>query len=391
MTTTTFQVRQDQLTTTRLVEAADTPLADGQVRVRVAHFAFTANNITYAAFGQAMQYWQFFPVPASTGSGTSSGTGTGAGPEGDAPATSPAWGCIPVWGFGTVVQSLHPGVAVGERLYGYWPMASHAVLQPVKLSAGAFSDGAPHRAALHAVYNQYQRCSSDPFYTADTEAQQALLRPLFLTAWLIDDFLADNGFFGTTAGGQRGVMLLSSASSKTAAATAAQLARRPEVEVVGLTSAGNLAFCESLGVYSRVLRYDQVDALAADMPCVYVDFAGSGPLRLAVHTRFTQLAYSCSIGGTHVADLGGAKALPGPRATLFFAPAQVKKRSADWGPAEFGKRLVTAWHGFRTQVSASDPPWLVVQQHQGADAVQAAYALVLGGHGDARLGHMLSL
>ena len=375
MTTTCFQVRQDQLATTRLVETADTPLADGQVRVRVERFAFTANNITYAAFGQAMQYWQFYPVAA----------------DADASSTTPAWGCIPVWGFATVVQSLHPGVAVAERLYGYWPMASHAVLQPVKLSAGSFSDGAPHRAALHAVYNQVQRVASDPFYTADSEEVQALLRPLFLTAWLIDDFLADNGFFGINGSGQRGVLLLSSASSKTASATAAQLAKRPEVEVVGLTSPGHVAYCDSLGCYSRVLTYDQLEALPADMPCVYVDFAGSGPLRQAIHTRFSRLAYSCSIGGTHVDQLAGAKNLPGPKATLFFAPAQVKKRSADWGPAAFGQRLLTAWHGFRQQVAASDPPWLVVQRHDGPAAVQAAYAQVLAGRGDPRLGHMLSL
>ncbi len=152
-----------------------------------------------------------------------------------------------------------------------------------------------------------------------------------------------------------------------------------------------MAFCDSLGCYSRVLRYDQLDSLPADTACVYVDFAGSGPLRQAVHTRFTRLAYSCAIGGTHVDDLGGAKDLPGPRSTLFFAPAQVKKRSADWGPAVFGQRLVAAWHGFRDQVVASEPPWIVVQQHQGAAAVQQAYALVLAGQGDPRLGHMLAL
>ena len=371
MTTTTFQVRKDSLATIRLQAAADTPLADGQVRVAIAHFALTSNNITYAAFGEAMNYWQFFPV-APDEDGT-------------------AWGCIPVWGFGDVVQSLHPGVAVGERLYGYWPMASQAVLQPVKLSAASFSDGAPHRAALHPVYNQYQRCSADPFYTADTEAVQALLRPLFLTAWLIDDFLADNAFFGTTTAGRRGVMLLSSASSKTAYATAAQLAKRPEVEVVGLTSPANVAFCQSLGVYSRVLTYDQLDALPADTPCVYVDFAGNGGLRQAIHTRFTALAYSCSIGGTHVEQLAGARDLPGPKATLFFAPAQVKKRSTDWGPAEFGQRLLAAWHGFRAQVSDPTAPWLVVQPHRGPAAVTAAYAAVLGGQGDPRGGHMLSI
>ena len=370
MNTTTLQVRKNQLPTTRLRTDPDVVLADGQVRVRIDKFALTSNNITYAAFGDAMNYWQFFPVPA------------------DADGT--AWGCIPVWGFGEVVQSLQPGVAVGERLYGYWPMASHAVLQPIRLSSASFSDGAPHRAALHAVYNQYQRCSADPFYTADSEDLQALLRPLFLTAWLIDDFLAGNAFFGTTAPGRRGVMLLSSASSKTAYATAAQLAKRPDVEVVGLTSAANVGFCRSLGVYSRVLTYEQLDTLPADTSCVYVDFAGNGTLRKAIHTRFAGLAYSCSIGGTHVQSLGGARDLPGPKATLFFAPAQVKKRNADWGAVEFSQRLVAAWHGFRAQIDDPAAPWLVVQSHRGAEAVAAAYATVLGGQGDPRLGHILA-
>ena len=52
---------------------------------------------------------------------------------------------------------------------------------------------------------------------------------------------------------------------------------------------------------------------------------------------------------------------------------------------------MTAWHGFRQQVATSNPPWLVVQQHPGAQAVQAAYAQVLAGRGDPRLGHMLAL
>jgi len=371
MTTTQFQVRKDQLATTRFVELADEPLAEGQLRVRIAHFAYTSNNITYAAFGEAMHYWQFFPVA----------------PEPD----GTAWGCIPVWGFADVVASQVAGVAVGERLYGYWPMASHAVLQPVRVSPLGFADGAPHRSALHAVYNQYLRCEGDAFYTADTEDLQALLRPLFLTAWLIDDFLADNAFFGTAQGAQRAVMLLSSASSKTAYATAAQLARREAVEVVGLTSPGNVAFCESLGVYNRVLTYDQLGQLSADTPCVYVDFAGNGALRKAIHTRFNALAYSCSIGGTHVSELAGGRDLPGTRPVLFFAPAQVKKRAQDWGPAEFNQRLVNAWHGFRQQVVQGPVPWLQVQHHQGQAAVQSAHALVLGGQGDPRLGHMLSL
>ena len=174
MSTTILQIRKDHLPTTRWHERADEPLApgqvrvridrfaltsnnityaalaDGQVRVRIAHFAYTSNNITYAAFGEGMNYWRFYP----------------SGEEG--------WGVIPVWGFATVVESTHPEVPVGERVYGYLPMASHTVLTPVRVSAGGWADGAPHRAELHPVYNQLTRCATDPFYTPDTEDVQAL-------------------------------------------------------------------------------------------------------------------------------------------------------------------------------------------------------------------------
>jgi len=89
--------------------------------------------------------------------------------------------------------------------------------------------------------------------------------------------------------------------------------------------------------------------------------------------------------------MGGAKDAPGPKATLFFAPAQIKKRSMDWGPQGLGQRLVQSWQAFVAQATHPDKPWLRVEQHSGPAAVQAAYQLVLGGKGDPRVGHMLSL
>ncbi|MDE2416379.1 MAG: DUF2855 family protein [Burkholderiales bacterium] len=364
-------VRKDQIATTALRTSPLGPLAEGSVRVGIDSFALTSNNITYAAMGDAMQYWQFYPV-ADAGDGI-------------------AWGRVPVWGFGLVQASRHPDLAVGERLYGYFPMSSAVDLVPAKVATGSFMDASPHRAALHRVYNQYVRCAADPFYTADTEDIQALLRPLFTTSWLIDDFLADNDFFGASANGARPVLLLSSASSKTAYGTAFALAQRVGVEVVGLTSPGNVAFCESLGCYHRVLTYDQLDAIAPDAPAIYIDFAGNAPLRKAIHTHCTGLRYSCSIGATHVSEMGGAKDTPGPKAILFFAPAQIKKRSDEWGPQVLGQRLVQSWQEFIATVAKPDHPWLRVMHHDGPEAVQAAYQQVLGGRGDPRVGHVLSL
>ena len=374
MRITDFQVRKDQLTTTRLQSTEAPALAHGEVRVTIDHFALTSNNITYAAFGDAMNYWRFFPV-----ADTEAKDGA-------------AWGRIPVWGFGHVTETLHADVPVGERLYGYFPMSSSVVLTPGKVTPLSFTDATPHRAELHAVYNQYTRTATDPFYTADTEALQALLRPLFITSWLIDDFLADNAWFGAaTQAGQRATMLLSSASSKTAFGTAFQMAQRGDIEVVGFTSPGNVAFCESLGCYDRVLTYDQLNQIAAKAPCIYVDFAGNAAFRKALHTHCQGLVYSSSIGGTHVTALGGGRDLPGPKPTLFFAPAQIKKRSQEWSPQVLNQRLVQAWQAFAARVANPGQPWLLVRQHTGADAVRTAYAEVLAGRGDPRLGHMLAL
>lgn len=364
-----FLVRKSDLTQTRVHAREDTPLAQGQVRVGIDAFALTANNVTYASFGDAMGYWQFFPTGEAE------------------------WGSVPVWGFGRVLQSTHPGVAVGERLYGFFPMASQAVLTPGRLAPDRITDGSPHRAELAAVYNQYFRCASDALYTADTEDVQALLRPLFITSWLIDDFLGDNDFFMAGAGG-RPVAVLSSASSKTAYGTAFALAQRGHVEVVGLTSETNRAFCESLGCYTRVLGYSELQQLDAQAPSVYIDFAGNGELRRSLHERLGGLRYSMVIGNTHVdqrAPQGEAKTLPGPRPTFFFAPAQIKKRTGEWGAEAFGQRLAQAWRDFTARATDPARPWLQVVRHSGHGAIEAVWLDALQGRGDPRRGHVISL
>jgi len=76
---------------------------------------------------------------------------------------------------------------------------------------------------------------------------------------------------------------------------------------------------------------------------------------------------------------------------LFFAPAQGKKRAEDWGPKELGAKLLRAWQTFRGRATDPAHPWLTVQEHHGAEAVERAYAQVLAGRGDPRIGHILSL
>ena len=345
-------------------------LTQGEARLAVAHFALTSNNITYAAFGEAMHYWQFFP------------------------ADDAEWGCLPVWGFAVVAESRAEGVTTGQRVYGYYPAGSHLVVTPSRVRATGFFDAAAHRRDLPAAYQQYVFCEHDPSWQPRLEGLQAVLKPLFVTSFLIDDFLADNRFFGA----QR--LLLSSASSKTAYGTAFCLAQRRGTSgasrVVGLTSPANRDFTAGLGCYDEVMLYADLDQLDAEVPSVYIDFAGDAGVRRQVHERCgDSLMYSSSIGGTHWEALGSGAGLPGPRPTLFFAPAQIEKRSAPppqgWGSAELAQRIAIAWSAFLARVERSDDPWLTIVDDSGAEANEVAYRALLDGRADPREGLMLSL
>ncbi|MFP5487758.1 MAG: DUF2855 family protein, partial [Acidimicrobiia bacterium] len=239
---------------------ATTPreLADGEARLRVRSFGLTANNVTYAAAGDLIGYWSFFPAP-DTRDGV-------------------PWGRVPVWGFADVVESRADGVREGERLFGYLPMSTELVIEPARVSEGSLVDGAAHRASLPIVYNQYVRCAADPAYSPDHEAEQMLYRPLFFTSFLIDDVLDDHDLYGADT------VVLASASSKTAFGTAYLLARREGVRVIGLTSPGNAAFVRSLGCYDQVYGYDELDELP-DGRVAVVDMSGDRDVVRAVHER----------------------------------------------------------------------------------------------------------
>jgi hypothetical protein len=131
-------------------------------------------------------------------------------------------------------------------------------------------------------------------------------------------------------------------------------------------------------------------------PSVYVDFAGNAALRSSIHEHFGDaLRYSCSVGGTHWDELGGGRDLPGPKPTLFFAPAQIAKRSAappaGWGPAELQARIAAAWTAFMKPVNDPAAPWLRVRSAHGPQAVQQACLALLDGQVDPHDGLMLSL
>ena len=361
MTSTAFIVARHDLRNCKLIETrlpdADA-LPDEALLVKVDRFAFTANNITYATLGEQLKYWQLFPAPEGFGN-------------------------IPVWGFGEVIASRHPSIAIGERLFGYFPMATHLVIEAADVSKRGLRDAAAHRQGVAPVYNAYARVSGDAAFEGLKGDYQALLRPLFMLSFLVDDFLREHDFFGARA------VLLSSASSKTAFGLAHLLYSHPEpTHVIGLTSAGNADFVRSLGSYHEVLTYDRIESLPPDSPVAFVDMAGNSALRARLHRHFGDaMKYSGQIGLTHQRFSPDEPELPGAKPAWFFAPDQIRKRAREWGPGGIDQRFGAAWSTFAPTL----PNRLTVVEGRGPAAVKQIYLDTLSGHIPPAQGHILSL
>jgi hypothetical protein len=350
-----FEVRRDDLHQTRIEDSEPPELESGQVLLGVDSFGLTTNNITYALMGDQMNYWHFFPA-------------------------EDGWGRVPMWGFADVTASEADGVPEGTRVFGYLPPSTHLLVRPDRASDTDFVDASPHRAKLPAPYNRYLRVDGDASYDEATEDQQMFLFPLYFTSFLIDDFLDDENMFGARSA------VLSSASSRTSSVLAYLLSKRDGIKVIGLTSPRNVEFVESLGVYDKVVPYEEIDSLERE-PAVYVDMAGDAKVRSAVHGHYgDELKHSAAVGITHREDLGGGSELDGPRPVLFFAPDRLKKRNEDWGPAETNKRIADAWRPYVDWTGG----WLEVVHDSGPEAIERVYLEMLDGKSDPAVGHVLS-
>ena len=350
----TVQYQRHDLSQSRVAEASLPPLGDGEVRLRIESFSVTANNVTYAVVGDSFGYWNFFPG------------------EGD-------WGVVPMWGHAVVEETRHPDFSVGERVYGYLPMGQHLDVLPVSVSAGGFTDGAAHRQPMSPIYNQYSRINADPEHDPAREGERMIFGPLFKTGFLIESMFRREGWFGA------GTLICTSASSKTAMATASVARdKSPQIRRIGLTSAGNVEFVRAGGFYDEVHAYGDIAGLP-QQPSVLVDFAGNAGVIHAVHTALgDQLKYSCTVGATHVGEGFGRDngPLPGPEPVLFFAPHHAVAAIQELGPKGFGEAVAASWTRFIGEAGGA----VTIAEHGGLEAARTAFAEILGGKADPAVG-----
>jgi len=325
------------------------PLSPGEALLKVQKFAFTANNITYAAMGEQL-YWKFFPAPTG-------------------------YGKLPVWGFAVVVGSNAAGLEVGRRLRGYLPLASHLRVQP-QVTGNHVTDLTPHRAPLPVFYNRYPLVSDTE---VDGEDREVVL--LFGTSFLLDDFVAENEALGARA------VVIVGASSKTAIGTAFLLRQRG-VRTIGITSAKHVPFVERVGYYDTVVSYGDIAGTPFTTPFFLTDFAGNPDTLRAIYARYRDwIVYTATVGRTHWDASTDMSGLAGPEPRLFFAPERVTKRMSDWGPATFGTKYANAWRTFTGDLSR----WLEIRYEDGPEGALRTYQAMLAGKHGPEVGQMVRL
>lgn len=354
----TLEVQKDDWSETRVVEGTlDVELVDNEALLRVDRLALTANNISYAATGDSLGYWGFFPAE-----------------EG--------WGRIPAMGWAEVIASAQRNVVVGERVWGWFPLSTHLKILAGNVSATTITDVSEHRSGFAPVYAQLDRASANPVYEKIREDQDSLLRGLFMTSWLVEDFLSESDAFGADA------CLITSASSKTSIALAHCLQQRGRLSTIGITSPGNVEFCDSLGCYDKIVTYDGVASLDSAQAVVMVDMAGSAQVIGDLHRHYRDnMRNSCLIGATHYRETGSVADLPGAKPEFFFAPSHVKSRSAELGAKQLMARMGAAYVSFRQFADG----WLRVERSYGADQAARAYQTVLAGKADPATGQIVSM
>jgi len=352
MSLTQVHVRKNELTHAALAEADAGDLADDSIRLKVESFSVTANNITYAVVGDGFGYWNFFP-PKTDEEGL---------------------GIVPMWGHAVVTESRNEAFALGERVYGYLPMGTQFDVVPGNVTEASFSDMTDYRQPMSPVYNNYSRLAADPEHDPARENERMIYGPLFKTGFIIDYFMRSDGWFGAEQ------MVLTSASSKTAMGLASVAKQNsPSVKRIGLTSAGNVDFVESTGLYDEVHTYDAIGTLPI-RPSVSVDFAGNADVLGRLHHHFTDnLKYSCLVGATHIEARssmgGGGDGLPGPKPILFFAPDHFVAFFKEHGPADGGMMIAKTWHAFLSAVDGT----VAIETHKGLDAARTTYLQMISG------------
>lgn len=336
-------VKKENIATTKVaVDESPIMVNSNEICIEVKKFGLSTNNITYAVFGDAMQYWGYFP------------RGNG-------------YGCVPVWGIGEIVETRLSELNEGEKIFGYFPMASHFKLAPKIDGDFCFTDTSEHRQQLHSWYNRYYKCSSDPLFSESSSEAQILLWALFMTGWKLAETLR----------AKADTIIISSASSKTSTALAWALSRMTlRKQIIGLTSEKNISFVKSTNLFDVVVPYSNIDFDKTAGATAFVDVAGNHEVSAQIHRTYgDDLGHSVFLGATHRAMATDEGSLPGPAPELFFIPDEAEAAAKETGFKNFHLDFAKEWATYVPWASG----WLDITHAHGIKEIEKGYLRMFSG------------
>lgn len=348
-----LQILKSDISQSRVVESEldiGTPLMTGEILLKVDKFGFSANNVTYAATGDQLGYWHFFPASSNV---------------------ADIWGIIPVWGFADVVASSAAGVGVGERVFGYYPTNGYLKMQNVNVLENQLIDGAEHRSKLPSGYNKYRRAGKEPGYDRKMDNMRMLLWPLYITSFCLWDSLRHNNWHDAKQ------VIVVSASSKTSIGLGYALSADTDSPAsIGLTSKENQEWVVGLGLYDKTAKYDALEEINASIPTVIVDMSGNSKLLASIYAYLgDNLNHCLNVGLTHWSEGGKDTGIPAEKREFFFAPSHIQMRIKEWGSKEFD--LKSSQFIYSASKRSSD--WMRIEKLDGVEKLADIYADVCAG------------
>lgn len=355
----TLQINKSNLFQSKINEADTGSLEEGEILFKINKFALTTNNITYAVTGSQLNYWNFFPT------------------------NEEGWGIIPSWGFAEVLESKADDIQIGEKVYGYFPMASHLKIKAGNINEHSISDITAHRQPMAAIYNTYNRLGMDIKHPAYIQDYMPIFRPLFATSFLNYEYLKSKDFFDANR------VLITSASSKTGLGLAFMLYENKAVDhkkIIGLTSSKNVDFVKSTGFYDEVLSYDELPQRLEKTPTIIVDMAGNASLLSSIYSYLNEdLKFISKIGLTDWTAASAEEKIP--VAKFFFAPTFAGIFFKQYGAKEANKMIVKKMFSFIENAKG----WVSIEELTSFEGLEERYLEILKGEVDPSKGCLVCL
>ncbi|WP_421140870.1 DUF2855 family protein [Pseudomonas sp. NFX15] len=100
---------------------------------------------------------------------------------------------------------------------------------------------------------------------------------------------------------------------------------------------------------------------------------------------------SCFAGSAQSTGEARLTAIEGPQPVFFFAPIQIRKRNAEWGPEGVSQHIGEGLVEFFRQVTGGEKPLMEVIESRGYEAAQTVISRLFHGQVPPVEGHVIRL